>query len=157
MELATRFIALATVGNEAKAKYVYALNIAPVDKMRLMDLIQKTTDETPCPYDSINLMKDIVTKSEVIFFLCAKLRRCNTQQLHPIISISFLNASFMRLSSYFRAIQLSSSTIRIHSTMTATEIHTKREKDLDPTAIGSDKSTSSTKVILSRRHHYHSR
>ncbi len=67
LELATRFIALATVGNEAKAKYIYALNIAPVDKVRLMDLIQKTTDETPCPYDSINLMKDAVTKSEVFF------------------------------------------------------------------------------------------
>lgn len=66
LELATRFIALANVGNEAKAKYIYALSVAPVDKMRLMDLIQKTTDETPCPYDSINLMKDVVTKSEVI-------------------------------------------------------------------------------------------
>lgn len=65
LELATRFIALATVGNEAKAKYIYALNVAPVDKMRLMDLIQKTTDETPCPFDSLNLMKDSSTKSDV--------------------------------------------------------------------------------------------
>lgn len=65
MELASRFIALANVGNEAKSKYIYALSIAPVDKMRLMDLIQKTTDETPCPYDALNLMKDVVTKSEV--------------------------------------------------------------------------------------------
>ncbi|XP_037043320.1 CWF19-like protein 1 homolog [Bradysia coprophila] len=64
LELATRFIGLAAVGNEEKAKYIYALSIAPVDKMRLMDLIQKTTDETPCPYDSINLMKDVVSKSE---------------------------------------------------------------------------------------------
>lgn len=69
LELATRFIALATVGNEAKAKYIYALSVAPVDKMRLMDLIQKTTDETPCPYDNLNLMKDVVTKSAVILIL----------------------------------------------------------------------------------------
>ncbi|KAJ6641197.1 CWF19-like protein 1 like [Pseudolycoriella hygida] len=64
LELATRFIALADVGNTTKAKYIYALSIAPVDKMRLMDLIQKTTDETPCPYDSIDLMKDVATKSQ---------------------------------------------------------------------------------------------
>lgn len=70
LELATRFIALSNVGNEAKAKYIYALSIAPVDKMRLMDLIQKTTVETPCPYDNLNLMKDVVTKSEVIFNFC---------------------------------------------------------------------------------------
>lgn len=70
LELATRFIALANVGNESKAKYIYALSIAPVDKMRLMDLIQKSTDETPCPYDSIDLMKDVATKSGVNFFFC---------------------------------------------------------------------------------------
>lgn len=69
LELATRFIAMAPVGNQEKAKYIYALSIAPVDKMRLMDLIQKTTDETPCPYNSLDLMKDLTTKADVIFFI----------------------------------------------------------------------------------------
>lgn len=52
-ELATRFIALASVGNASKEKFIYALNITAVDKMRVTDLIQKTTNEIPCPYDSM--------------------------------------------------------------------------------------------------------
>lgn len=52
-ELATRFIALASVGNASKEKFIYALNVTAVDKMRVTDLIQKTTDEIPCPYDSM--------------------------------------------------------------------------------------------------------
>lgn len=52
-ELATRLIALASVGNAAKSKFIYALNATAVDKMRLTDLIQKTTNEIPCPYDSM--------------------------------------------------------------------------------------------------------
>lgn len=52
-ELATRFIALASVGNAEKNKFIYALNVTAVDKMRLTDLIQKTTNEIPCPYDSM--------------------------------------------------------------------------------------------------------
>lgn len=51
--MATRFIALASVGNAAKEKFIYALNITAVEKMRLTDLIQKTTNEIPCPYDSM--------------------------------------------------------------------------------------------------------
>lgn len=54
-ELATRFISLASVGNAAKKKWIYAFNVVPVDKMRVTDLIQKTTNEIPCPYDSMNL------------------------------------------------------------------------------------------------------
>lgn len=52
-ELATRLITLASVGNAAKNKFIYALNVTSVDKMRLTDLIQKTTNEIPCPYDSM--------------------------------------------------------------------------------------------------------
>lgn len=51
--MATRFIALASVGNASKEKFIYALNITAVDKMRVTDLIQKTTNEVPCPYDSM--------------------------------------------------------------------------------------------------------
>lgn len=52
-ELATRFIALASAGNAAKNKFMYAINITAVEKMRLTDLIQKTTNEIPCPYDTM--------------------------------------------------------------------------------------------------------
>lgn len=58
LQLATRFIAVASIRNGQKLKSVYALNILPVDKMRLMDLIQKTTTETACPYDTMQLMRD---------------------------------------------------------------------------------------------------
>lgn len=51
--MATRLIALASVGNAEKNKFIYALNVTAVDKMRLTDLIQKTTNEIPCPYDSM--------------------------------------------------------------------------------------------------------
>lgn len=50
-ECATRFIALAPVGNKAKEKWIYACSLQPISKMRMTDLLQSTTDETPCPYD----------------------------------------------------------------------------------------------------------
>lgn len=49
-EVSTRFISLARVGNPDKQKWVYALSLTPVDRMRLTDLVQQTTDETNCPY-----------------------------------------------------------------------------------------------------------
>ncbi|KAH8316447.1 hypothetical protein KR067_008266, partial [Drosophila pandora] len=54
-ELCTRFISLADVGNAAKAKYIYALSLKPVDKSRLLDLVQKTTNEIPCPFIGLDL------------------------------------------------------------------------------------------------------
>lgn len=50
-ECATRFIALAPVGNNLKEKWIYACSLQPISKMRMTDLLQATTDETPCPYD----------------------------------------------------------------------------------------------------------
>lgn len=50
IDLASRFIALNTVGNPAKDKYIYALNIVPLDKMRVTDLMLRSTDEIECPY-----------------------------------------------------------------------------------------------------------
>ncbi|XP_070515597.1 CWF19-like protein 1 isoform X2 [Cardiocondyla obscurior] len=50
MEIATRFIALAPALNNQKMKWLYALNLTPVDRTRLSDLIMKTTDETQSPY-----------------------------------------------------------------------------------------------------------
>ncbi|XP_012280243.1 CWF19-like protein 1 [Orussus abietinus] len=50
IEIATRFLALASVGNPDKRKWLYALNLTPVDRARLSELVQRTTDETPTPY-----------------------------------------------------------------------------------------------------------
>ncbi|CAH2042361.1 unnamed protein product, partial [Iphiclides podalirius] len=55
-ECATRFIALASVGNKVKEKWIYACSLQPISTMRMTDLLQGTTDETPCPYDP-ELMK----------------------------------------------------------------------------------------------------
>lgn len=54
-ELCTRFISLADVGNAEKAKYIYALSVKPVDKARLLDLVQKTTDEIACPFIGLEM------------------------------------------------------------------------------------------------------
>ncbi|XP_041984453.1 CWF19-like protein 1 [Aricia agestis] len=50
-ECATRFIALAPVGNKSKEKWIYACSLQPITKMRIMDLLTSTTDETVCPYN----------------------------------------------------------------------------------------------------------
>ncbi|XP_004522648.1 CWF19-like protein 1 homolog [Ceratitis capitata] len=54
LELCTRFISLADVGNAAKEKYIYALSLTPVEKMRVLELIQKTTNEIKCPFVGMN-------------------------------------------------------------------------------------------------------
>lgn len=54
LELCTRFISLAEVGNVKKEKYIYALSLKPVEKMRIIELIQKTTNEILCPFASLN-------------------------------------------------------------------------------------------------------
>lgn len=46
---------MANLKNEDKKKFMYALKLTPNDKMRLTDLIEKTTTEIPCPYDNIQL------------------------------------------------------------------------------------------------------
>ncbi|CAB3228856.1 unnamed protein product [Arctia plantaginis] len=50
-ECTSRFIALGPVGNKMKEKWIYACSLQPITKMRVTDLLQGTTDETPCPYD----------------------------------------------------------------------------------------------------------
>ncbi|CAG9564051.1 unnamed protein product [Danaus chrysippus] len=50
-EGATRFIALAPVGNKVKEKWIYACSLQPINKMRMTDILQSTTDETSCPFD----------------------------------------------------------------------------------------------------------
>lgn len=55
IEIATRFVALARVGNKEKHKWLYALNLTPVDRTRLTELAIKTTDETMSPYPASTL------------------------------------------------------------------------------------------------------
>lgn len=54
IDLASRFIALNSVSNAAKEKYIYAMNIVPLDKMRVTDLMLRSTDEVECPYLEIS-------------------------------------------------------------------------------------------------------
>lgn len=70
--LSTRFIALADLANTEKLKHIYALNITPVDKMKVMDLIQKTTDEAASPYEGMSFVniapKRLVQDSNQYFY-----------------------------------------------------------------------------------------
>lgn len=75
MEIATRFMSLASVGNSKKEKWLYALNLTPVDRSRLSELMIKTTDETTSPYpksllssDPLNQNKSIEMGSTQFFF-----------------------------------------------------------------------------------------
>ncbi|XP_049831273.1 CWF19-like protein 1 [Schistocerca gregaria] len=60
----TRFIALARVGNRQKEKWLYALSIDPIEKMRAMELYQQTTDQTECPYSGSMLLPSITQNKE---------------------------------------------------------------------------------------------
>lgn len=51
LNLATRFLGLARVANPSKEKWLYALSLTAIDQMKIGDLLQKTTDETECPFD----------------------------------------------------------------------------------------------------------
>nr|CAD7434267.1 unnamed protein product [Timema monikensis] len=61
---ATRFIALAKVGNEGKQKWLYAASLEPIDKMSAKELYQQTTDQTECPYSGNMLSPHINKKPE---------------------------------------------------------------------------------------------
>lgn len=47
----TRFIALASVGNPAKAKSLHALALTPAADMDIAALTQRPDGTTPCPYE----------------------------------------------------------------------------------------------------------
>ncbi|XP_023021689.2 CWF19-like protein 1 [Leptinotarsa decemlineata] len=59
METVSRFIALARVSNANKQKWIYALSLTPLDKMKLSELLQKTVDETLCPFNFYDLESKI--------------------------------------------------------------------------------------------------
>ncbi|ALC41443.1 CG7741 [Drosophila busckii] len=71
-ELCTRFISLADVGNATKSKYIYALSLKPVDKARLLDLVQKTTDEIDCPFIGLDfegaIRKNETSENQQFFY-----------------------------------------------------------------------------------------
>lgn len=58
VEIATRFIGLGRVDNSDNEKWLYALNLTPLDKMKLSELMQKTTDETFCPFSFDDLQNE---------------------------------------------------------------------------------------------------
>jgi len=61
-EHATRFVALAKVGNTLKHKWLYAFSLTPIDQMRTSDLYQETTDQTDCPYTGTMLQPSLSNK-----------------------------------------------------------------------------------------------
>ncbi|XP_067003208.2 CWF19-like protein 1 [Anabrus simplex] len=62
-EHATRFIALAKVGNPNKEKWLYAFSIDPIDRMKASILYQPTTDQTYIPYTG-SMLQDIGKNSK---------------------------------------------------------------------------------------------
>lgn len=67
VELVTRFIGLARVDNAKKEKWIYALNVMPLEKMKVSELMQKTTDETGCPFDFDDLQSKIFQIQKKVF------------------------------------------------------------------------------------------
>ncbi|XP_063242249.1 CWF19-like protein 1 [Bacillus rossius redtenbacheri] len=61
---ATRFIAVAEVGNASDQKWLYAANLEPIDKMSAMELYQATTDQTECPFSG-NMLLHNLNKTQV--------------------------------------------------------------------------------------------
>ncbi|XP_017767805.1 PREDICTED: CWF19-like protein 1 [Nicrophorus vespilloides] len=55
LQVVTRFLGLARLGNPKKEKCIYALSVTPVDKMKPSELLQRTTDETDSPFNLIEL------------------------------------------------------------------------------------------------------
>ncbi|KAK9884169.1 hypothetical protein WA026_005125 [Henosepilachna vigintioctopunctata] len=59
VEISSRFLGLARVNNPKKEKWIYALSLTPLEKMKISELIQKTTDETACPFNFDDLQSVI--------------------------------------------------------------------------------------------------
>lgn len=51
--------------NKQKKKWLYALNLTPVDRTRLSDLVMKTTDETDTPYPKAMLSNEPSAQNKV--------------------------------------------------------------------------------------------
>lgn len=66
----TRFVALAFAGNKENKKWLLALSIAPIDKMKFTELYQQTTDQTLIPYSGSALSSkcNVAEESSTQFF-----------------------------------------------------------------------------------------
>ena len=69
IDLSSRFCSLSSVGNISKEKYIYALNIVPLEKMRITDLMIRSTDEVECPYLKLNYSDLVISKFFILYFL----------------------------------------------------------------------------------------
>ncbi|GAV03045.1 hypothetical protein RvY_13528 [Ramazzottius varieornatus] len=58
----SRFVALASVGNAKKGRYVYAFNIVPMSKISFQELRKQPDHCTPCPYAE----KPLLTKKDKV-------------------------------------------------------------------------------------------
>ena len=90
LELATRFISLAFLGNKQKSRYIMGIELLCVDKMKLTELLQRSTNETSSPYEKMELMKDSSIRAEVS---CSnrslKQNACNFQSFRLALHNSF--------------------------------------------------------------------
>jgi Protein similar to CwfJ C-terminus 1. len=77
---------LASVGNSQKKKWLYALNLTPVDRARLSDLAMRTVDETLSPFPASMLssqpsgQKIGVKNTQFFFDMEAKSDKKRTKQ-----------------------------------------------------------------------------
>uniref|UniRef100_A0A8K9WP22 CWF19-like protein 1 n=1 Tax=Oncorhynchus mykiss TaxID=8022 RepID=A0A8K9WP22_ONCMY len=56
----SRFIALATVNNPEKRKYLYAFNIIPMKSMEASELVKQPQDVTESPYSRMSVMESVL-------------------------------------------------------------------------------------------------
>uniref|UniRef100_A0A8C7RJQ2 CWF19-like protein 1 n=1 Tax=Oncorhynchus mykiss TaxID=8022 RepID=A0A8C7RJQ2_ONCMY len=56
----SRFIALATVNNPEKRKYLYAFNIIPMKSMEASELVKQPQDVTESPYSRMSVMENVL-------------------------------------------------------------------------------------------------
>uniref|UniRef100_A0A671YDY5 CWF19-like protein 1 n=1 Tax=Sparus aurata TaxID=8175 RepID=A0A671YDY5_SPAAU len=64
----SRFIALATVNNPGKKKYLYAFNIIPMKTMDASELVKQPQDVTENPYRKVAQIKKLIFVSPQFFF-----------------------------------------------------------------------------------------
>lgn len=94
----TRFIALASVGNPAKAKSLHALALTPAADMDIAALTQRPDGTTPCPYELPSASKrpfpgqDEGTGGQVCALTCA---RASSVTADPVLVILHFRAAHL--------------------------------------------------------------
>ncbi|XP_015190727.1 PREDICTED: CWF19-like protein 1 [Polistes dominula] len=100
IEIATRFIALGPVGNNEKKKWLYALNLTPIDRIRLSELVMKTTDETSSPYLK-HLLQDELTETKTTQFFYDMKSKSNKRTKNSDYSYKKLKTEFDQAKCWF--------------------------------------------------------